>query len=100
MNSLLLYSGLIFLFEPNIFVKYNILNMFYIGGIVLVFIIILLAYIKKGEKISKLFLILLIYRLSILLPTIIYGGDILKVRIFINNNIDGRPSYRILFKKG
>ena len=79
MNNLLLYSGLIFLFEPNIFVKIPILNMLYIGGIVLVFGLTLYKYIKSGEKISKLFLVLLIYRLSVFIPTLIYDGDILKV---------------------
>lgn len=88
MNNLLLYGSLIFLFEPNIFVKNNILNMLYICGIVFVFIIILLQYIRKEEKVSKIFLIFLMYRLSVFIPTIIYGGDILKVRIFIYSNIN------------
>ena len=69
---------LIFLFEPTIFVKIPKLNYLFIFGICVTFLYALYSFIIKNKKVSKLIVIMFFYRMSLLIPTIINDGDIIK----------------------
>lgn len=64
-------------FEPKLFVKYSLINLIYIAGAVGVFAVILLRYIGSNSKLSPMFWAVVIFRLSNVIQTLIYGGDIL-----------------------
>lgn len=70
---------LLFLFEPNAFVKISVLNYLFIIGAVVSFLVIFLKYIKYKFPIDNVLIILICWRLLSLFVTFIYGGDILKV---------------------
>lgn len=67
----------LFIFEPNIFVKIPIMNFIYILGLVISFVLTILMYYKKG-MVSKMVLILVIWRMSLLYQTLCDNGDMLK----------------------
>lgn len=75
-GNLALYLTFIFTFEPKIFVKINIVNYIYIFGIVCVFLINVYQYIVLHKKLSALMILLVLYRLSFGIQTIINNGDI------------------------
>lgn len=75
--SFLLLFIIIFCFEPKLFVKISILNIIFIFGIVLSFLIICLIYIKEQKKIPCSAWIVIIFRLSFAIQTILSNGDIL-----------------------
>lgn len=69
---------LIPLFEPNLFVKYNILNYAFIAGLLLVAELVFLLVVSKRLQLSNMFLAVLVYRISFLFQTVINGGDLMK----------------------
>lgn len=77
-SNLYMLLMILFLFEPNIFVKYSSINYLYIGGAVLSLITIILLLIKKSIKPKKPIIFVIIWKLIALFTTIIYSGDILK----------------------
>ena len=74
----ILFILCIFLFEPNIFVKITVLNITFICGIILTFIYCVHKYLKYNIKISNLLFLIIIHRIILLVPILIYGGDIIK----------------------
>ena len=74
--NLIPYLMVVFIFEPKLFVKYQILNIIYIIGIVAVFLLVILYYIMKNISLPKMFWILVFYRCSFLLQTILISGDL------------------------
>ena len=78
-NKLLSFVLLLLLFEPNIFVKYTLINGIYIFGAVISFFIILIIYIRKRVQISKILIPIIAWRVSALITTIVAkNGDVLK----------------------
>lgn len=75
-NELLLYFVFFFCFEPKLFVKYNFLNYLFILGVVISFFIVLLKEHINGKKFSKMFMIVVLYRLSFAIQTFVSMGDI------------------------
>lgn len=70
---------ILFLFEPTIFVKYNMCNNIYIvGGLISCFYIVAI-YIKKNIKLNKMILYLILFRIINIFSTVLYNGDLLKV---------------------
>lgn len=78
-NKILKYIICIFLLEPTIFIKFKITNYIYIIFAVIIFAYLIYVYVKKKEKIDYFFIILILYRVLIIIPTIVNSGDILKV---------------------
>jgi O-antigen ligase len=66
------------LFEPNLFVKYNIMNYAFIGGLLLVAELVFLLVVSKRLQISNMFLAVFFYRISFFFQTVINGGDLMK----------------------
>lgn len=92
------------LFEPILFIKYSFFNYLYIFGSVISLILILLITIKKNVKIDALIVLIILLRLMILIPTIIYSnGDFMKwgylsiivVTLFLILNYICRINYRL-----
>lgn len=77
MLSFLLYVIIIFCFEPKLFVKIPILNIIFIFGIILSFLIICFIYIKEQKKIPFSAWVVIIFRLSFAIQTIFSDGDVL-----------------------
>lgn len=76
-NVYFLYLTFFLCFEPKLAVKFSFFNKFYIIGIIIIFLIISAKYFLRG-KISKLFLMLIIFRLSFFIQTISNSnGDIM-----------------------
>lgn len=74
----LIFILLMFLFEPNIFVKYSLLNNIFIGGTVCGFVLIILLLICNECKISKSVFLLILWRIVAMISTIVVSGDVLK----------------------
>lgn len=77
-SKLISIALVIFLFEPNIFVKIKFLNYIFIVGIVLTFAACLYSYWSRDVKISNIIVLLIIHRLLMMIPTMINDGDIIK----------------------
>ena len=77
-NKYFQFFLLLFLFEPNIFVKYSIMNSIYILGGMISFIYCIYIFIRYNKGISPFLIVLLIYRLLLFIPTFMYKGDIIK----------------------
>lgn len=71
-----LYLSLLFCFEPKIAVKYSIFNYSFILGAVVVFTFTALKYFKT-QKISKMFIALVLFRASFFFQTVFNSGDIM-----------------------
>lgn len=75
----MLFFLLAILFEPIICIKYSITNYIYIIGAVCAFAYIIYKYYISNIKISKTLWLIIIYRVCLLIPTILYeSGDLLK----------------------
>lgn len=78
-NKIILFILIAILFEPIICIKISVLNAIYILGAVVALAYAIYSYYVTGKKISKLLWIIILYRILLLIPTIIYdGGDLLK----------------------
>lgn len=78
-NKIILFVLIAILFEPIICIKISILNAIYILGAVVALIYAMYAYYITRKKISKLLWAIILYRILLLIPTVIYtGGDLLK----------------------
>ena len=78
-NKVILFILIAILFEPILCIKVTILNAIYILGAVVALLYALYAYYTTRKKISKLLWVVILYRILLLIPTIIYdGGDLLK----------------------
>lgn len=79
--KILLYEVILimFLFEPNIFVKYRLVNNIFIVGAIFSFIIAVCLIIKKDVKIKIFTLIGILYQILNIVVTIINSQDIYKV---------------------
>ncbi len=78
-NKIILFVLIAILFEPIICIKISILNAIYILGAVVALIYAMYAYYVTRKKISKLLWAIILYRILLLIPTVIYtGGDLLK----------------------
>ena len=70
---------ILFLFEPNIFVKYRLLNVLFICGGIISFSYITILRLTHGRKFYKLTLLIIFWRILLILQTLSFNGDILKV---------------------
>lgn len=78
-DSLLIYFIFFFCFEPKLFVKYNIINYIFIVGAVVSFLLILIKTFgnTNSKKISKMTVMVIVYRLSFAVQTFtVENGDI------------------------
>ncbi len=69
---------LIFLFEPNIFVKYSTINYIFIAGAALSFISAIIISFMNNIKIKSYLIFCILWRILALTTTIVNSGDILK----------------------
>lgn len=76
-SNIFIYIALIFCFEPKIFVKNNTLNALFIIGALLVFFTVTIQYFSNNTKISNFIALLILYRLSFIVQTVLARGDIL-----------------------
>lgn len=77
-SELISIALVVFLFEPNIFVKVKYVNYIFIVGIVLTFVACLYSYWSRDIKISNIIVVLVIHRFLMMIPTMINDGDIVK----------------------
>lgn len=78
-NKFIIFILIAILFEPIICIKINILNIIYIVGAVVALLYAIYTYYVTKKKISILLWSIIIYRMLLLIPTVIYsGGDLLK----------------------
>ena len=70
---------ILFLFEPTIFVKYNLYNNLFIVGGILSFIYIVVVYVKKNINLNKMIVYLIFFRIVNIFSTLFYDGDLLKI---------------------
>lgn len=75
--TVFLYLALLFCFQPKLFVKYTIPNAIYVVGLLIAFVGILLFYWVKRKTFSTIFYLLVFYRASFFIQTILSKGDIL-----------------------
>ncbi len=75
-NSMLLFIVFIFMFEPKLLVKYDIVNYIYIAGALISFLYMLSIYIVKRIQLSKMMIFLILFRLSFMFQTFLNNGDI------------------------
>lgn len=78
-NIIINFILLVFLFEPNILVKYPIYNNLFIVGGVISFLNIFIIYIKKHIKLNKMMLFFILFMALNILSTVINNGDVLKI---------------------
>ncbi len=76
-NAIKIFIMFIFMFEPKLFVKIPIMNNIFIVGMVFSFLIVLVDVFLTKSNISKVTIIMIIYRMSFLLQTILAQGDIM-----------------------
>ncbi|MCM1225191.1 MAG: O-antigen ligase family protein [Lachnospiraceae bacterium] len=103
-EKIFLYFSLIFAFEPKLFVKYSVLNYIYIFGLIFVFLVNIYLYFRTQDKLSPLLVVLLLYRLSFGIPTIINGGDIalwgylsiVLISLYITIEIYAKKNFKLL----
>ncbi|MBR3322455.1 O-antigen ligase family protein [Candidatus Saccharibacteria bacterium] len=65
------------LFEPTIFYKIPVIHAAYLVLLIISFAFIIMHHIKHRIRLSKLTMAVIIYRLTLLMPTICYSGDYL-----------------------
>lgn len=75
---LLILFSLLPLFQPAIFLKFNMMNYLYGGCLVLEFLYFTYVYYKEKIKFGTFFGLLVLYRFVLAFPTIMLHGDILK----------------------
>lgn len=79
LKKIIEFLMILFLFEPIVFVKFKVVNYIYIlGAVVSLIYIVVLKLAKKETKINLFTLILILYRVVLVINTIIFKGDILK----------------------
>lgn len=78
MRKIFNYLLIIFLFEPNFFVKYPVLNIVFVSGSVFSFLIAVYKFFVEKNKITIPLALLVTWRIMLLIPTIINKGEILK----------------------
>lgn len=69
---------LIPMFEPTIFAKISFIHYSYSVLLFFSFVLLILIYIKANEKVPRIIIPILIYRLLLLVPTFINCGDYVK----------------------
>lgn len=67
----------LFIFEPKIFVKFPIINAFFVFGIVVCFLRLIYIYLKKDISLPLHFFRIVFFRLSFFVQTLLSKGDIL-----------------------
>lgn len=73
----ILYGVLLFCFQPKLFVKFNVLNVIYIIGLVLAFVFLFTLYGLERKKPSLMFYLIVVYRASFFIQTVLSKGDVL-----------------------
>lgn len=106
-KSLFIVLCIISFIQPNFIVKISILNNLSILCAVVCFFILILRTVRKNIEINMVFLVLLLWRFFIVLPTVLNCGDIEKwgyqslvfigLYFLIINFIDNKKNYKIVY---